>query len=631
MKYLKFLIINTWMIAAVHTSCARSKSSSEPAPAAEPTATEEGPSSTITANAGSDSTVDRSTQSVTLSGVDSNIGSKSVTYAWVQTAGTSVQLNDANSVSPTFATTDIKATESLTFQLTITDADGVSASDTVVVTITVLTISGTITYDLINHTNASALDYSNIIQSAIRGATVELIDSSDSSVAETTSSDASGNYSLPTFAGKSYVIRVKAELKKSDTAPTWDFTVVDNTSSQALYVMDSATQTVSATSITLNLNASSGWNGSSYSATRVAGPFAILDSVYLAKEKIISADADAVFPALKLNWSINNVATSGDLSLGQIGTSMYNGTGVYILGAANSDTDEYDGHVIIHEWGHYFENVLSRSDSIGGSHSISQKLDLRVAMGEGFGNALSGIVTDDSYYRDSSGNAQGSGFAINVETNPSSSTGWFSEYSVQSILYDLYDSTNDGSDNLSLGFTPIYNALVGSQKTTDAHTSIFSIATYLKAVSPSNASAIDTLLASQNIIAADEYGSTETNNGGDARNLPVYKTITIGGSSVELCSFATNGSYNKLGNRQFIRFEITSAGSYTFTANGQVGGDNPAIYVRKQGAYVFGSSTAGNESTTQNLAVGKYILEAYEVTNISGSRTTCMDVSISAN
>jgi len=34
---------------------------------------------------------------------------------------------------------------------------------------------------------------------------------------------------------------------------------------------------------------------------------------------------------------------------------------LYILGDANSDTDEFDDHVIIHDWGHYFEDKFSES------------------------------------------------------------------------------------------------------------------------------------------------------------------------------------------------------------------------------------------------------------------------------
>ncbi|WP_196139915.1 hypothetical protein [Aliikangiella sp. G2MR2-5] len=507
------------------------------------------------------------------------------------------------------------------------------------------TISGVITFDLVPHTSNNALDYNNISQAPVRGATVELLQASDASVLQTIVSDESGNYNFDVADGGNVIVRVKAELKQTGTA-SWDFTVVDNTSNDAIYVMDSSTQDVSGRDVSLNLNASSGWSGSSYGGTRVAAPFAILDDVYQSIQKVLSVDSSAQFPALRLHWSANNVNTSGsngdqcvNFDSGQIGTSFYLSSGacpgIYILGGANSDTDEYDDHVIIHEWGHYFEDQFSRTDSLGGQHGGADKLDMRVALGEGYGNALSGIVTDDPVYRDSFGAAQGQGFSINVESNPSTNQGWFSESSVQSLLYDFYDSNNDGSDNLTLGFAPIYQALVNGEKTTNAFTSIFSLANQIKTESPSNSAAIDSLLASQNITVADDYGSTETNDGGNADSIPVYKTATVGGGSVEVCFNNTNGEYNKLGNRQYIRFDIATNGSYGFTANGQNSGDDPDIVVYQQGAVSFFSETNGNETTSQNLNAGSYVMDVYEYANVDGdtntSKTTCVDVTIVAN
>ena len=102
---------------------------------------------------------------------------------------------------------------------------------------------------------------------------------------------------------------------------------------------------------------------------------------------MLSANPSQVFPALKINWSVNNIPVSGNKAIGQITTSHYSPSEgqLYILGAADNDTDENDDHVIAHEWGHYFEDKFSRSDSLGGSHSGNDRLDLRVAFGEGFG------------------------------------------------------------------------------------------------------------------------------------------------------------------------------------------------------------------------------------------------------
>lgn len=555
------------------------------------------------------------------------------TYSWVQTTGAAVSIIDPNSALASFSAPEVAAgqTAVLSFDLTVTDAAGETSTDSITVTVVdvpgTVGLSGVLTFDKVPHTVSSALDYNNIIQAPIRGATIELLDGVTSIILQTNISAPNGSYLFGVPESATYVIRVKAKLKSQ----IWDFSVVDNTSGQALYAMDSATINIATTSLVINLNAPSGWDGADYTGARVAAPFAILDSVYQAKEKIISVDAGASMPALKLNWSIDNKAIGGDTSLGEISTSHYDGTEIFILGNANGDTDEYDGHVIIHEWGHYFEDKLSRSDSIGGNHGLGDKLDMRVALSEGFGNALSGMVTDDPFYRDSFGPSQSSGFDINVETNPTTNQGWFSEESVQSLLYDLYDSSDDGADNISLGFAPIYNALISGQKSTLALTSIFSLANQIKAKASINGTTFDTFFGSQNVNVSNDFGLGETNDGGNSNNLPIHKTINVGGGSVQICSSGANGEYNKLGNRQFIRFTINADGDYRFAAIGQNTGDDPDIAVYKSGAFIFSSTAIGNEFSNQTLTAGSYVMDVYEWANISGNlKDTCIDVTITA-
>src|SRR5690606_9356664 len=104
---------------------------------------------------------------------------------------------------------------------------------------------------------------------------------------------------------------------------------------------------------------------------------------------------------------------------------------IYLLGAEGKDTDEYDRHVIAHEWGHYFEHNFSRSDSIGGPHTRHDQLDMRVAFGEGFGNALSAMITGSSVYRDVVGPNQAHSFQFDVEGplpfDGNDNPGWYSE------------------------------------------------------------------------------------------------------------------------------------------------------------------------------------------------------------
>jgi len=379
-------------------------------------------------------------------------------------------------------------------------------------------VSGVLSYERVPHNaGTSGLDYASITTLPIRGAVVEVICTTDNLMYDTGVTDASGNYTLNAPNGVASFIRVKAQLLDT-TAGDWDFQVVDNTTADALYVMDGANFTPAGVDVTgQSYLAASGWGGAGYSGSRVAAPFAILDSVYDAFQQVRAVDAAAVFPALNISWSVNNVAIAGDTSVGEIGTSHYNpNTGeVYVLGDENSDTDEYDYHVIIHEWAHYFEDVLSRTDSMGGSHTLGELLDIRLAFGEGFANAYAAIGSGEAVYRDSLGSLQASGFSFDIDNGVCTNSGWYSECSVHNLLYDF---------NTELGFAPLYSVLTNEQRTTPALTSIFSFVTPLKINNAASAGVIDTLLGGQSIDAiTDIYGDSELNNNpGTTDQLPIY-------------------------------------------------------------------------------------------------------------
>ena len=86
---------------------------------------------------------------------------------------------------------------------------------------------------------------------------------------------------------------------------------------------------------------------------------------------------------------------------------------------------------------------------------------------------------------------------IDVESAEVTNPGWFNESSVESILYDLYDATNEAGDPLTLGFAPIYQVLRNEQRQTPALTTIFSFIDALKANNPNSAGAIDSLVGTQ--------------------------------------------------------------------------------------------------------------------------------------
>ncbi|NEW60618.1 hypothetical protein GSY74_04920, partial [Sulfurovum sp. bin170] len=495
-----------------------------------------------------------------------------------------------------------------------------------------LRIIGKITYDRVGvNSNGVGLNYNNITKEAAKQVTVKVIDSTGKTIATTTTDD-SGEYILDNLPENTEVkIRVYAEMKKAG-ATGWDVKVVDNTSGDAQYVIESSLVSTGNSSTRRNMNASSGWGGRSYSGTRNAAPFAILGSIYQAMEKVISADSAATFPALIVNWSVNNVlggnGSASALRDGQIMTSHFNGeNGLYILGDANSDTDEYDDHIIIHEWGHYFEAKFSRADSIGGSHTAGDRLDIRLAFGEGWGNAWSAIATDDTIYYDTLGARQSDGWSMDIESQARSVPGWYSEASIQRILYDLYDSNDDGVDTLSLGFKPIYDVLVGSQKTTPAFTSIFSFIKGLKDENPTSINAIDNILSNENISSIDNiYGSN---------HYDLYSDLSIG-DSTEVCTsieygVGSQGHHNILGNHKYVRFTIYSGGTYTIKmSQNSWGSSDPDFALYQVDSFKKIEESRGEvrnvEEARYSLSSGDYMLDIV-AWNPSQTRP-CFDITV---
>jgi len=510
------------------------------------------------------------------------------------------------------------------------NASSISFTDTII-------LGGIISYDYIPHNSSNVgLNYLAIEQRPVRGAVVELIDDKGQIKAATTTKN-DGSYSLAVQENLLIKVRVKAQLL-SVVAPTWDFKVTDNTSNNALYVLDGALVSVNSQSATRNLHAASGWDGSTYAASRSAAPFAILDSIYWGLGRIVSAGNRKNFSPLELRWSTKNSTAEGDIAKGEIGTSFYDGSAIYVLGDANNDTDEYDPHVLLHEWGHYIEGALFRSDSIGGDHSDGQLLDLRVAMSEGFANAFSGMMIDKINYADASGVAQSSGFTFNIGKKNRANKGYFSEGSVGSILYNYYTS---GLNKTANDFLPIFNTLNNVRySSSDAFTSIFLFYSQLKSQLPEHASLFSSLLEEQHIFGTDEYASDESNNGGLGISLPVYKTLNPNGAAFNVCSAADYGKHNKLGNSQFLKLNITQAGIYNIRVNKSGGAEVASkpefiLYQKGRGIAYIENTLNDNVAGNVNLSRGNYVLEVYDLNNHASDNRdenmTCFNVRVAAN
>jgi hypothetical protein len=485
-----------------------------------------------------------------------------------------------------------------------------------------VTISGVAQFENVPISASNgALNYNAITPRPIRGAVVEIL--CGTTVLASTETSASGAYSAAIPPTSAIVVRVKAQMVRTG-APAWNFRVLDNTNSSALYVLDSASTSGNASS-TVNLLAGSGWNGSSYATVRASGPFAILDTVYASLQTTLGAAPNQVWPALDVYWSVNNRSGSGcAFTSGCIGTTSFGSVGgvasMFVLGLANADTDEFDSHVIAHEFGHYLQSAVSRDDSIGGSHGAADRLDMRVAFSEGWGNGWSGIVLNDPIYRDSSGPSQSQGFTLNVSVPPSGMLGWYREMSVANIVWNL---------NQQIGFTPLWNALTGPVRTTDGvATSAHLLAAALKEVAPGEASTVTTLFNDHSINTTDAIGTGETNDGGVATALPLYKPYGSLGSDLNtLCVTDAQGNGNKLGNYSFARVTV-AAGTYTVRLSG---GQDPDFVIFNSTFSATGfSADPGVEQQVVNLPAGSYVVavEDFNLTQGLTSADVCLTLRI---
>ncbi len=491
--------------------------------------------------------------------------------------------------------------------------------------------------------NAGALNYTGASPFPVRGAVIEAFDNANGLSLESKMLDETGQVSFTIYNGANVYFVVYAEIDGLAGYPKVSVkTNVTGDTGLIGGVWAWQSPVISFTDSTpANFTINTGWSGSnasgSYTGPRSASPFAILDTVYQSMKwyKDNGGMSVTTLPTLNVNWSPSNTPSSGDYSLGQIGTSHYRSdtNELYILGHDGVDTDEFDAHVIAHEWTHFMEANLSRSDSLGGAHGFGDKKDPTLAFGEGFANASSALVHQpDSFYKDSYGSRQQSGFGFDMETRASfqkTNPGWFSEDSVGLIVYDLFDSDTDGVDTTSAPVSSLVSAFTTNQKTDAPLTTIFSLVSYVKAINSGNSTlltAIDNILSDNSIQSiTDPYGTGMTNNGGNANFLPVYQNMTTGlNRTVYLFEDANS---NSLARNRYVRFTAASGMS---TAKIWVQ-SNDSFYIQvysiNSGGDTFitgGSYPGGNSLSYLPVSVTpgqEYIVHFFSLSSFTGFKT----------
>ena len=291
-----------------------------------------------------------------------------------------------------------------------------------------LTITGSMAYeDRIFDENSFT---GEIVENVSADVEVEIIRELDQALIETIYTDENGEFSVDITAHEGFAYFARA---LSHARPVNQSVVVrDRSDNERLYAQESTRfVATSESSPTLEMIARA--------EDPTGGAFNIID-VARKGYVFIAEHTDDSMEELTFSWQPGMPFDCG---------SCYTNSQISLAGG-EEDTDEYDDDIILHEFGHYFVDLLSKDDNPGGSHDGAYD-DPLLAFGEGLATFFSSLVQDDPFYVD---NYEGSHRLRDIElaeedpdqyygTSDDTLSGDVSEYLVSAILWDFYDPISE--------------------------------------------------------------------------------------------------------------------------------------------------------------------------------------------
>jgi hypothetical protein len=464
----------------------------------------------------------------------------------------------------------------------------------------------------------------------------------------------------------------------------------NNSQVKASILKDIDTKSYYSISGNATINATSGTVMATMSAELTgeipAGAFNILDQVLITNEYLrantttascSNCQAFTVAPKVTIYWKkgFTPAAYAGlpdtGLSFFDINGSIEATPSLYILGGingdvANSDSDQFDNSVIIHEYGHFLEATYSQSDSPGGSHNGNMIIDPRLAWSEGFANFLPSAVTGSTFYIDTIGNPTGitkASIYLNLEVYDGSDgilvktpvgEGIYREISVSRALLDYIDSNADTIDDgvggsttepSNLSFAYLWKAFtdsdVGIKKSSWRFRSMGHFNEALKTVL-TNLS-LTTELANFQKIRRAEYQTDDQSEFGLFLTTNSSSMCTKTMTPTKNLSVSANLQYPNLFTSSDFFAYAHAGGSFTLSLNytpaSEANSPDLDLYIFKEDYVVDESETLvgaadktrstespkGTETVTiSSLPAGNYMImvKAYTTVNFSGGSAT---------
>lgn len=244
----------------------------------------------------------------------------------------------------------------------------------------------------------------NPATAAIPFAEIEILNSNGDNI-QCGNTDASGNFSL-NVSKNAGPVRVRV-LSRAFNAKL-KVSVLEDTNLNTPYVIETTVSAETSDIGGVQLLASA---RQSISAKIEGGAFHILASIYKANQYIRTQTNDAGFVAEKVSvfWKagFNPYSYFGYpnnlLSFYKPGERK-----LFILGGKDGnvsqiDTDHFDTSVVLHEYGHFLEDVYGKTDSPGGYHNGDAVIDPRLAWSEGFANFFQAAAQGTNSYLDTAG------------------------------------------------------------------------------------------------------------------------------------------------------------------------------------------------------------------------------------